>query len=132
MTAGGDLFIVDDNPDNLGVLARILRDAGHAVRLANSGARALAAIARNPPELVLLDINMPDLSGYEVCARLREGERTRDVPVIFLSALDDVRDKVSAFRAGGVDYVTKPFQAEEVLVRVETQLHLARLRRELR
>src|SRR5262249_20046811 len=87
--------------------------------------------ARHPPELVLLDVNMPDLNGYAVCERLRAAPETRELPVVFLSALDDVRDKVSAFRAGGVDYVTKPFQAEEVLGRVESQLRISRLRREL-
>jgi CheY-like chemotaxis protein len=127
----GNLFIVDDNADNLAVLVRILREAGHKVRVANSGRSALAAMAQRPPDLVLLDINMPDLSGYEVCERLLAQPETRELPVIFLSALDDVDDKLFAFRAGGVDYITKPFRVEEVLARVETQLRVARLRREL-
>ena len=127
----GDVFIVDDSADNLGVLSRMLRAAGYSVRMANGGRRALEAIAARPPELVLLDINMPDMDGLAVCEALRAGPEACDVPVIFLSALDDARDKVNAFRAGGVDYVTKPFQAEEVLARVEHHLGLARLRKEL-
>ena len=130
-SGGGDLFIVDDTPANLGLLATILRDAGHVVRVANSGRRALAAIAAAPPELILLDINMPDLSGLEVCAELKRDPATSEIPVLFLSALGGVREKLRAFGAGGLDYVTKPFQAEEVLARVETQLRLSRLRRAL-
>jgi CheY-like chemotaxis protein len=129
--ADGDLFIVDDTPANLGLLARLLRDAGHSVRVANSGRRALAAIAAAPPELVLLDINMPDLSGLEVCTALKSDPATSEIPVLFLSALAGVREKLQAFGVGGLDYVTKPFQAEEVLARVETQLRLSRLRRAL-
>ncbi len=131
MSQAGDVFIVDDNPNNLGLLTGILRGAGYGVRMANNGRRALAAVRAHPPELILLDINMPDIAGYAVCEQLKSDERTRDIPIIFLSALDDVQDKVSAFRAGGVDYVTKPFQAEEVLARVESQLGLARMRRTL-
>jgi serine/threonine protein kinase len=123
-----ELFIVDDNANNLNLLTGILRGAGYAVRMANSGRRALAAMQRQPPQLVLLDINMPEMSGYELCEALKRDPRTEKVPIIFLSALDDVRDKVSAFRSGGVDYITKPFHAEEVLARVDSQLQLARLR----
>src|SRR5262249_2632222 len=124
MTAasGGDLFIVDDNPDNLTLLTGILREAGDNVRMVNNGRRALQAVQKHLPELILLDVSMPDMDGYEVCRQLKADPHTRDVPVIFLSALDDVRDKVNALRAGGVDYITKPFQAEEVLARVEIQL----------
>jgi CheY-like chemotaxis protein len=127
----GDIFIVDDSADNLGVLSGMLRAAGYSVRMANGGRRALEAIAARPPELVLLDINMPDMDGYAVCEALRAAPGSSDLPVVFLSALDDARNKVNGFRAGGVDYVTKPFQAEEVLARVEHHLGLARLRREL-
>ena len=125
------VFVVDDHPDNVALLAQLLRNAGYLVRVANSGRRALAAVASQPPELILLDINMPELSGYEVCAQLKANPATRDIPVMFLSALDDVRDKIDAFKAGGVDYVTKPFQAEEVLARVADQLRLGHRRREL-
>jgi CheY-like chemotaxis protein len=124
----GEIFVVDDNPHNLNLLTGLLRHAGYDVRMANSGKRAIRAITTTPPELILLDVNMPEMSGYEVCERLREHARTRDLPIIFLSALDDLKDKVKAFEAGGVDYVTKPFQAEEVLARVQSQVKLARLR----
>lgn len=127
----GDVFIVDDNPNNLSFLATLLREAGYAVRLTNSGRRALAAVRLHPPELILLDVSMPDLDGYQVCEELKRDAATRDIPVIFLSALDDVKDKVTGFRVGGADYVTKPFQADEVLARVASQLRAARLQQEL-
>jgi CheY-like chemotaxis protein len=133
VSAAGSVFIVDDNPHNLGLLASILRSAGYEVRMAQSARRALAALASaaEAPELMMLDINMPELNGIELCKQLKADARLADVPVIFLSALDDVNDKLSAFSAGGVDYVTKPFHNDEVLARVATQLKLARLRREL-
>jgi PleD family two-component response regulator len=126
----GDVFIVDDTPANLDLLAAILRDSGYDVRVANSGRRALRVVHAHPPDLVMLDIQMPEMDGYEVCRQLKADPATSAIPVIFISALDDVFDKVRAFRAGGVDYVAKPFQAEEVLARVETQMELVRLRRE--
>lgn len=129
--ASGDIFLVDDNPNNLTLLYGILRNAGYQVRAASSGRRALETVSVYPPEIVMLDIQMPEMDGYEVCERLKASDATRDIPVIFISALDDVFDKVRAFGAGGVDYVTKPFQAAEVLARVESQLNLYRLRREL-
>jgi len=124
----GTIFVVDDNGHNLTLLTSLLRDAGYEVRVANSGRRALTAIAANRPELILLDVNMPEMDGFQVCAALKRDPNTRDIPVIFLSALDDVHDKVSAFKAGGVDYVTKPFQIPEVLARVQAQLELSRAR----
>ena len=124
----GELFIVDDNANNLSLLSGILRDDGYGVRMAGSGRRALEAVRHRPPELILLDINMPDMNGYAVCEELKRDPATERVPIIFLSALDDVGDKVNAFRLGGVDYITKPFQADEVLARVASQLSLARLR----
>jgi CheY-like chemotaxis protein len=127
----GDVFVVDDNERNLSLLVAILRERGYKVRLANSGRAALAMIRAKPPEIVLLDIDMPGMSGYEVCRELKQFDDTRDIPVVFLSALDDIFDKVKAFEAGGVDYVTKPYQPLEVLARVSTQLGLARLRKEL-
>ncbi len=126
----GEVFLVDDNSSNLSLLAGILRDAGFRVRAANTGKRALAMIRVQRPELVMLDITMPEMDGFEVCRDLKADEATRAIPVIFISALDEPLDKVKAFRAGGVDYVMKPFQAEEVVVRVETQLKVARLQRE--
>jgi len=127
----GDVFVVDDNPNNLALLAGILRAAGYKVRAANDGRRALQMVRALEPEIIMLDISMPGMDGFEVCRQIKEDEGLRDIPVIFISALDDVLDKVTAFKVGGVDYVTKPFQAEEVIARVETQLGLARLRREL-
>jgi CheY-like chemotaxis protein len=128
--SSGDIVIVDDTPANLDLLAAILRDGGYDVRVANSGRRALRVAQAHPPDLVMLDIQMPEMDGYEVCRQLKADPATRAIPVIFISALDDVFDKLRAFRAGGVDYVAKPFQAEEVLARVETQMELVRLRRE--
>jgi CheY-like chemotaxis protein len=130
-SAPGDVFVVDDNAANLSLLVTILRERGYKVRLANSGGTALAMIEARRPELILLDVDMPEMDGYEVCRRLKASPATRDIPVVFLSALDGVFDKVKAFEAGGVDYVTKPYQPLEVLARVGTQLGLARLRREL-
>jgi CheY-like chemotaxis protein len=127
----GCIFIVDDNPVNLSVLAGILRSEGYEARIANSGRRALEAVKLDLPDLIMLDVSMPEMNGYQICTQLKADARTRDVPVIFLSALDDVQDKINGFRAGGVDYVTKPFHTEEVVVRVESQLKLARARRAL-
>lgn len=127
----GDILIVDDHPNNLALLAGILQEVGFGVRAANNGTRALSVAAAAPPELILLDIQMPELNGYEVCAKLKLDERLKAIPVIFISALDDTFDKVKAFETGGVDYVTKPFDAQEVLARVESQLKISRLQREL-
>jgi eukaryotic-like serine/threonine-protein kinase len=127
----GDIFIVDDNPGNLALLAGILREAGYGVRAANDGPQALAAVAARLPDVVMLDIQMPVMDGYEVCRLLKAGLSTRDIPVLFISALDGVFDKVKAFAEGGVDYVTKPFEPAEVIARVENQIRILRLRREL-
>jgi sigma-B regulation protein RsbU (phosphoserine phosphatase) len=128
---GRDILIVDDTPANLRLLAQMLAERGFKVRAVTSGARALAALQSAPCELVLLDIKMPGMNGYEVCQRLKADPKTRDVPVIFISSLDEVADKVNAFGAGGVDYVTKPFQLDEVLARVETHLALRDLQQRL-
>ncbi len=127
----GDVFIVDDNLSNLQLLERLLSENQYRVRMANSGVRALRAIKTEPPELIMLDINMPEMDGYQVCMELKANAETKDIPVIFISALDDVLDKVKAFKLGAIDYVTKPFQAEEVLARIENQLTISRLRKEL-
>lgn len=119
-----DILIVDDTPANLRVLDAMLTAQGYNVRKALNGSIALRACQAVLPNLILLDIMMPDMDGYEVCQRLKASEKTCKIPVIFLSALDDVFDKVKAFGAGGVDYITKPFQFEEVLVRVQNQLAL--------
>jgi len=126
-----NVFLVDDTPENLGLLSGILRGAGYSVRMADNGRRALAMVEALLPELVMLDITMPEMDGYEVCRELKERTATAGIPVIFISALSEPLDKVKAFKTGGVDYVTKPFDADEVLARVETQLRLDRLRREM-
>ena len=123
----GDILVVDDTPDNLRVLAAMLSNLGYRVRKALNGTVALNSINLIIPDLILLDINMPGMNGYEVCKRLKADERTRYVPVIFISALDDVFDQVKAFTVGGVDYITKPFRIEEVVVRVENQLNIRKL-----
>ena len=127
----GTVLVVDDNPANLRLLSQLLTRSGYKVRPVRSGASALATAQANPPDLILLDIMMPEMGGYEVCERLKADEQTRDIPIIFISALDTARDKVEAFDAGGVDYVPKPFQVEEVLARVETHLKLRNLQKNL-
>lgn len=122
-----DILIVDDMPDNLRLLSTMLTSHGYQVRKAINGKIALQGAQMSPPNLILLDINMPEMNGYEVCHKLKEHEKTKDIPVIFISALDDVLEKVKAFQVGGVDYITKPFQIEEVLARVESQLSLRSL-----
>jgi len=130
MTAG-NLLVVDDSAINRALLDDMLARAGYTVRAASNGDEALAAVARDLPEAILLDVQMPGMSGYEVCGRLKRDPRWRLVPVIFISALDDVAEKVKGFEAGGADYVTKPFEPQEVLARVGSQLALYRLQREL-
>ncbi|GAK60619.1 transcriptional regulator, NifA subfamily, Fis Family [Candidatus Vecturithrix granuli] len=125
------ILIVDDLPDNLRLLSDILQDQGYLVRLLRQGEMVLPSVLSLPPELILLDIMMPGMDGYEVCQQLKTDERTRDIPIIFLSALEDIADKVKAFAVGGVDYITKPFQAEEVLARVQTHLTLQQYRAHL-
>ncbi len=127
----GDILVVDDNPVNLDLLSNMLQDRSYRVRVATNGKRALAAARSRPPDLIMLDINMPEMDGYEVCRQLKSEGVTADVPVIFISALDEAMDKVRAFEVGGADYVTKPFQFEEVLARIENQLKLSRLQRVL-
>lgn len=130
-TKRGNILVVDDTPENLAILTSMLSRQGYLVRPAISGEVALKAVRKNPPDVILLDIMMPHMSGYEVCEQLKADEQTRDIPVIFISALHKVFDKVKAFSLGGVDYITKPFQLEEVLARVETHLTLRSLHREL-
>jgi len=127
----GDVLVVDDTPANLRLLTRILQEQGYQVRPVPDGSLALAAAQAKPPDLVLLDIRMPEMDGFEVCEKLKSDPGTRDVPIIFISALDAVEDKVRAFTVGGVDYITKPFQAEEVIARVENHLNLRRLQAQL-
>ncbi len=125
-------MVVDDNPSNLNILEEMLTQQGYGVRAFPLGRLALAAARKDPPSLILLDINMPEMNGYEVCAQLQSSPDLREIPVIFLSALNDVEDKVRAFRAGGVDYISKPFEFEEIRARVETHLKVHGLQQELR
>jgi two-component system, NtrC family, sensor kinase len=128
----GNILVVDDTPANLRLLAGILNGKGYKVRPVPNGELALSAARGMPPDLILLDIMMPEMNGYEVCQKIKADERTRDIPVIFISAINDVLDKVKAFAVGGVDYITKPFQVEEVLVRVETHLAICQLQNKLK
>jgi len=126
-----NILVVDDIPENLRLLVGILRNAGYKVRPTNNGQRALMAIEKEPPDLILLDIMMPDMDGYEICEHLKANEQTRDIPVIFFSALNDVFDKLNAFNVGGVDYITKPFQEAELLARIKTHLALQNMQKQL-
>ncbi len=122
-----EILIVEDTPTSLQFLTRVLTGQGYRVRPATDGPLALQSVAAKLPDLILLDVRMPDMDGYEVCRRLKSDERCRKVPVIFISALNDLSEKVEGFRAGGVDYITKPFEAEEVLARVRIHLNLKEL-----
>ena len=125
------IMLVDDTPANLSLLEEILRGHGYRVVAFPRGAMALRAAAANPPDLVLLDIMMPEMDGFEVCRQLKADGRLREVPVIFISALDDTTNKVRAFSSGGVDYVSKPFQEAEVLARVAAHLQVRRQQLEI-
>ena len=126
-----EIMLVDDTPANLRLLEDILDEAGYRVRAFTRGQQALEAAARQPPDLVMLDVNMPDMDGYETCERFKTDLRLASIPIVFISAFSEVLDKVKAFQCGGVDYVTKPFHGAEVLARLETHLKLHRLQREL-
>jgi len=125
------IMVVDDTPVNLRLLTGMLKERGYKVRPVSSGKFALQTAKHDPPDLILLDILMPEMNGYEVCERLKAEEQLAKIPVIFISALDETMDKVKAFKVGGVDYVTKPFQFEEVEARVATHLELRRQGRQL-
>ena len=118
------ILIVDDTPENLSILRKLLTDKGYQVRPALNGEIALKAIATQPPDLILLDIMMPGMDGYEICTILKSNEETARIPIIFISALTEVEGILRAFQSGGVDYITKPFRSEEVLARVQTHLEL--------
>jgi len=127
-----NIIVVDDTPANLQLLTGMLKERGYKVRPVPSGRLALQAAKNDPPDLILLDIMMPEMDGYEVCKQLKTDEKLTEIPVIFISALNETMDKVKAFGVGGVDYVTKPFQFEEVNARVSTHLELQRQRRKLK
>jgi signal transduction histidine kinase len=120
------ILIVDDNPTNLGVLLEYLEESGLEISVARSGEGALQQLAHFHPDLILLDIVMPEMDGFEICRQLKANKVTREIPVIFMSALSETVDKVKGFEVGGVDYVTKPFQQEEVLARIQAHLTIRR------
>jgi signal transduction histidine kinase len=125
------ILVVDDTPDNLRLLSQLLINKGYEVRLAPNGELALSSIKHFLPDLILLDILMPGMDGYEVCSQLKRQKITRDIPVIFLSALGETFDKVKAFEVGGADYIGKPFQVEEVLIRIKHQITIKKLQDKL-
>ncbi|MEA2710910.1 MAG: phosphoserine phosphatase RsbU/P [Phycisphaerales bacterium] len=131
VTQPASILVVDDTAANLQVLAGMLKDRGYKVRPVPSGKLALLAAQRDPPDLILLDINMPEMNGYQVCEHLKVDDKLKGIPIIFISALTEPLDKVKAFATGGVDYLTKPFQMEELHARVETHLKLRRLQVDL-
>ncbi len=130
-SSSNDIVLVDDNADNLRLLSNMLKTAGYEVRPTNSGEMALSAIYAKPPILILLDIMMPGMDGFQVCRDLKSKKATQDIPVIFISAMDDLNEKVKAFNMGCVDYITKPFQEEEVMARVKTHLKMEALKKGL-
>lgn len=130
-TETGTILVVDDNPANVRLLADILLTQGHRVFETVSGELGLEVALVDPPDLILLDVNMPDMDGYEVCARLKAHDRTRHIPVMFISALNQTENVVRGFEVGGIDYITKPFRYSEILARVASQLTLVRQRREI-
>lgn len=125
------VMIIDDTPANLEVLEEILSQQGYRVAAFPRGEMALRAAAKSHPDLILLDIMMPGMDGFQVCSQLKANETLQDVPIIFISALDDTANKVKAFTHGGIDYVTKPFQEEEVIARVKTHLSLRHMQLQL-
>ncbi len=126
-----DILVVDDTPSNLRLLTTMLTQHDYSVRCVINGEMALEEVQIICPDLILLDIQMPDISGYEVCLKLKEMKEIKDVPVIFLSALGEVSDKVKAFEVGGADYISKPFEGQEVLARIENQLAIRKLQKQL-
>ncbi|NEP62031.1 MAG: response regulator [Symploca sp. SIO2G7] len=130
-TIKGRILIVDDNIDTLRLLSNLLNQRGYKVRKAINGKIALMGVNAEAPDLILLDVMMPVMNGYEVCQQLKKNPKTASIPVIFLTALDDSLDKIKGFEVGGVDYITKPFQVEEVVVRIEHQLKIIHLQKQL-
>ncbi|NJM95879.1 MAG: response regulator transcription factor [Phormidesmis sp. RL_2_1] len=118
------ILVVDDLPENLRLLAKLLVEEGYEVRQSPDGPLALSNVPRFQPDLILLDIMMPDMNGYEVCQQLKADQQTQDIPVIFLSALDLTFDKIKAFEVGAADYINKPFHPAEVLARIKNQLRI--------
>ena len=131
-TRSSSIMVVDDTPQNLELMEQMLNEHGYQVRLFVDGFSAIDSADYDPPDLILLDVMMPEIDGYEVCKRLKENNNTAEIPILFISAKGETFDKIKAFKSGGVDYITKPFQLEEVLARVETHLKLRRYQLELK
>ncbi|MDT9189196.1 MAG: response regulator [Limnospira sp. PMC 894.15] len=129
--AAADILIVDDVPENIRLLSTMLIEFGFRVRKSINGKMALMAVNALKPDLILLDINMQGLNGYQVCEALKNNPETSEIPIIFVSAINQIEDKVRAFQVGGVDYITKPFQVEEVMARINNQLKIQNLQRDL-
>jgi sigma-B regulation protein RsbU (phosphoserine phosphatase) len=129
--SNSNILVVDDTPANLHLLSKMLSERGYRVRPVSNGSMALSVVQVEPPDIILLDIRMPEMDGYSVCEHLKADEETRDIPIIFISALDAIQDKVRAFQVGGLDYITKPFHVEEVLARVEAHLALRSLQTQM-
>ena len=125
------ILIVDDNPTNLAVLFECLSESGFEVWMAQDGETALEQVAEEQPDLILLDVLMPGIDGFETCRQLKEKPATQDIPIVFMTALAEMVDKVKGFNLGAVDYITKPFQREEVLSRIQTHLRLRKLAKQL-
>ena len=125
------IMIIDDTPANLTLLQEILQSQDYRVLVFTRGSMALKAAEKSPPDLILLDITMPEMDGFEVCRNLKSNEILKNIPVLFISALTSASDKVKAFHEGGVDYITKPFYFEEIRARVETHLRLSRIQKEI-
>jgi len=130
-TQQGDILVVDDVADNLRLLSDTLSSYGYTVRPVRNGAMALIGAKAIPPDVILLDIRMPEMDGYEVCRQLKADPQLCNIPIIFLSAIDETEDKAKAFDVGGADYITKPFQVEEVLARVKNQLNIQQLKKQV-
>ncbi len=131
MNLQGLILIVDDEPANLNVLSEVLIAEGYDVAIANSGERAITIVDRQLPDLILLDIHMPDMDGFTVCQNLKENQKTSAIPVIFMTALNDIDSKVKGFELGAVDYITKPFNVRELLARIKNHLQLTRVTQNL-
>lgn len=125
-----DILIVDDTPANLTLLGNILKEHNFKIRAVPNGEFAIASVQKKPPDLILLDVTMPGISGFEVCERIKSDEVNKNIPIIFISALTDTTNKIEGFKKGGVDYITKPFQVEEVIARVNTHLKIRELNKE--
>lgn len=129
--SGMKILIVDDTPENLDILGHILQRSGLEISIAPTGDKALEIVSLDKPDLILMDIRMPGMDGYEVCEKLKAGVNTKDIPVIFITAMASTEDMVRAYNAGGIDYIVKPFQEKEVVCRITTQLKLKKAQDEV-